>query len=295
MNTGSMCFLVVGSETAEAREERRASTGKSAGESFAATLREMVPGCEVEQVEPADPVALPMAACEIAAFAAVFIGGSPLHVYEDAPEVRRQIAFMREVFASGVPSFGSCAGLQLAAAAAGGRVRPLGRGREAGITRRIMLTKAGRDHPLLAGRPPVYDAATIHSDEVEELPAGALLLAGNAVTRVQAAEIRCGRGVFWGVQYHPELAPGEIGAALRRDADSLLASGLVADRSDIEAQAELFERLQQHPDERAARWRLGVDGEYAEETKRRRELSNFLSMVAARVDHRDPAAAEAAS
>ncbi len=50
--------------------------------------------------------------------ATLFLSGSPLHVYIDSPEVERQIAFMRYVFASGTPSFGSCAGLQVAIAAA---------------------------------------------------------------------------------------------------------------------------------------------------------------------------------
>src|SRR5207237_1277083 len=82
---------------------------------------------------------------------AVFLTGSPLHVYADTPEVRRQLAFMRAVFASGTPSFGSCAGLQLAVAAAGGRVRKMPEQMEAGIARRITPTPAGRHQPLLAG------------------------------------------------------------------------------------------------------------------------------------------------
>lgn len=126
-----------------------------------------------------------------------------MHVYDDSPEVRHQLDFMRRVFAAGVPSFGSCAGLQIAVAAAGGRVRKMPTRMEAGIARRIAPTEAGRNHPLLAGRPPSWDAPAIHGDEVEELPPGAVLLASNAVTQVQAAEIRFDRGVFWGVNIIP--------------------------------------------------------------------------------------------
>lgn len=219
-------FLTAESETPDEREARRASAGNSSGETYAATLGELAPGARITIVAPADDDARHYSPDELQAFDAVFVSGSPLHVYEDRPEVARQIAFMRAVFASGTPSFGSCAGLQVAVAAAGGTVRKMPARMEAGISRRITATDAGRDHPLLAGRPASWDAPSVHGDEVAALPAGAILLAGNAVTRVQAVEIRHDRGVFWGVQYHPELAPGEIAAALERQSDALIAAGL---------------------------------------------------------------------
>ena len=106
---------------------------------------------------------------------------------------------MRAVVASGTSSFGSCAGRQVALAAAGGSVRENSRGHEVAFARRVTVTTEGRPHPLLDGRTEVYDACCIHSDEVDVLPHGATLLATKRVTRVQAAEVR-GAGVFWGVQ-----------------------------------------------------------------------------------------------
>ncbi|WP_445192700.1 type 1 glutamine amidotransferase [Sphingomonas sp. Tas61C01] len=275
-----MQFLVAESETPDEREARRESAGKSSGETYAATLAQMRPDATITIVAPADADPLPLTADEIAAYNAVFITGSPLHVYDDTPEVRRQIAFMRAVFDSGVPSFGSCAGLQLAVVAAGGRVRKMADRLEAGIARRIVATETGRTHPLLAGRPTVWDAPGIHGDEVEALPADADLLASNAVTRVQAAEIRHHGSVFWGVQYHPELAIGEIAAALRRQAPSLVDSGLANDIDEVETLAERLDRLHRAPDDRAARWLLGVDDQFAREDRRRTEIGNFLANLA---------------
>ncbi|WP_294353568.1 type 1 glutamine amidotransferase [uncultured Sphingomonas sp.] len=274
-----MRFLVAESETAQDRADRRKRAGKSSGESFQATLEQMAPGAEVTRVEPADADGDRLSADEIAAYDAVFLTGSPLHVYDDAPEVERQIAFMRAVFDSGVPSFGSCAGLQVAVAAAGGRVRKMPERLEAAVGRRITATEAGRDHPLLAGRAPAWDAASVHSDEVEELPEGALLLATNGVTRVQAVEIRHGNGVFWGVQYHPELSPGEIASAIRSQGNSLVEEGLASDEQAVEQRAVLLDRIQRDPDDHAARWELGVDDEFAHDDRRRLEIANFIAAI----------------
>jgi GMP synthase-like glutamine amidotransferase len=272
-------FLVAESETPDERAARRARTGRSAGESYAATLEQMNPGAMVSRVAPADDDAEVLSSQQIARYDAVFVSGSPLHVYDDTPEVQRQLAFMRAVFASGAPSFGSCAGLQLAVAAAGGRVRKLPERLEAGIARRITATAAGRDHPLLAGRPAAWDAPAVHGDEVEALPEDAVLLAGNGVSQVQAAEIRHDGGIFWGVQYHPELAPGEIAIALRRQAASLIEAGLAQDEAGVERRAALLDALHDAPEDRALLWELGVDREFADQARRRTEIANFITTL----------------
>jgi GMP synthase (glutamine-hydrolysing) len=276
----SFRFLVAESETPEQRDARRRSVGRSAGESYAATLEQLAPGCVTDLFAPSDTDAAPMTSEQIARYDAVFVSGSPLHVWEDTPATRAQLAFMRAVFASGTPSFGSCAGLQVATAAAGGKVRTMPDRMEAGIARRILATDAGRDHPMLADRPPVWDAPGIHGDEVETLPAGATLLATSVAVKVQAAEIRHDGGVFWGVQYHPELAPGEIAAALRRQTDGLIEAGLARNADDVEAQAALLDQLHDAPHDPAIRWRLGIDGEVAEEPRRRCEIIAFIRHLA---------------
>lgn len=275
-------FLVAESETEDEREARRRSVGKSSGETYAATLAQLRPDADIAIVAPADEDADVIDIDKMRAFDAVFITGSPLHVYDDTPEVRRQLAFMRTVFASGTPSFGSCAGLQLAVAAAGGKVRKMPDRMEAGVARRITATEAGRSHPLLAGRAASWDAPAIHGDEVEALPADATLLASNAVTAIQAAEVRHAGGIFWGVQYHPELAPGEIAAALRRQAEDIVEAGLAETTEDVERRAAQLDILQHDPDSRPAMWALGVDQQFADEASRRQELTNFLDHLVER-------------
>jgi GMP synthase (glutamine-hydrolysing) len=272
-------FLVAQSETPEERDARRRHAGKSSGETYAATLEQLDSGCAVDIVAPADEGAPTYSPEALARYDAIFLAGSPLHVYDDTPAIRRQLAFMRSVFASGTPSFGSCAGLQVAVVAAGGTVRPMPDRMEAAISRRIVATAEGRDHPMLKGRAPTWDAPAVHTDEVETLPDGAILLASNNVTRVQAVEIRHGKGIFWGVQYHPELSLGEIAIALRRQAKALVSAGLADDPDDVLARADLIEQLHHAPDQRSLRWLLGVDGEFADEAGRRREIVNFLAAL----------------
>ncbi|TNC45003.1 type 1 glutamine amidotransferase [Rubellimicrobium rubrum] len=272
-------YLVAQSELPEQREARRQRAGKSAGETYAATLRQMRPGAMVSLISPADEDAVILSQSELATFDAVFLTGSPMHVYNQTPPVERQLAFMRAVFASGVPSFGSCAGLQVAVAAAGGRVRKMPERMEAGIARRISATEAGQTHPMLKGRPPSWDAVAVHGDEVEELPLGATLLASNGATRVQAAEIRYDQGVFWGVQYHPELALEELAIALRSQAADIVEAGLADDQDDVLSHADTIEALHRDPASRALRWQIGVDGEFADQEGRRREITNFLESL----------------
>ena len=269
-------LLVAESEPGEARDQRRESVGRSSGETYEAVLAHIALGADIQRIKPVDtPGEIPDAA-GLADFDGVFLTGSPLHLYKETPETRRVVEFMCAVFDAGVPAFGSCAGLQVATVAAGGSVRPMGERREAGFARRIFPTEAGRSHPLLRGRPPAFDAPAIHSDEVAALPDGALRLASNATTKVQAAEIRCGDGVFWGVQYHPEISLFEAAAALRRQADDLVQQGLATSVEAVEEQAQLVEALHDAPQRRDLAWRLGLDPQVTEPERRSVEIRNFI-------------------
>lgn len=272
-------FLVAESETPEARKKRRESVGRSSGETYLDILRRLAPGATCDRIQPADADAALPPGDSLAEYDAVFLTGSPLHLYEETPETRRTVAFMRSVFASGTPAFGSCAGLQVAKVAAGDSVRPNARRLEAGFARRITPTADGRSHPLLAGRPAAFDAPAIHTDEVDALPPGATLLASNRLTAVQAAEIRFDGGVFWGVQYHPEIGLDEVAGALRRQADSLVEAGLARGEDDVEAYALQVDALHREPNRRDLAWRLGLDEQVTDERLRLAEMRNFIGAI----------------
>jgi GMP synthase (glutamine-hydrolysing) len=272
-------FLVAESEPPQARDTRRKSVGRSSGETYIDTLLGLAPGAVCDRIKPGDRNAELPNRAGLQGYDAVFVTGSPLHLYQDTPETRREVEFMRAVFTSGTLSFGSCAGLQVAVVAAGGSVRPSQSGREAGFARRITQTEAGRGHPLLRGRPVSVDAPAFHSDEVEALPEGSTLLAYNAVTEVQAAEIRHGAGVFWGVQYHPEIDLYEVAGALRRQSAELVKDGLADTPEAVEDYASLVEVIHADPDRRDLAWRLGLDEQVTKTEYRLTELRNFIDFL----------------
>lgn len=105
---------------------------------------------------------------------------------------------------------------------------------------------------------------------------GAMLLATNPATSVQAAEIKCGPVVFWGVKYHPELPLGEIAAALRRQGGGLMEQGLALGPDDVEEVAGLIEQLGQDPTRQDLARCLGVKAQVADPVLRKLELHNFI-------------------
>ena len=83
---------------------------------------------------------------------------------------------------------------------------------------------------MYVGKPEVFNAPTVHLDEVETLAPGTTVLATNAVSDVQSAEIRCNGAVAWGVQYHPEYPLREIAAIVRRIGPRLIGEGFFLER-----------------------------------------------------------------
>jgi GMP synthase (glutamine-hydrolysing) len=119
---------------------------------------------------------------------------------------------LEDVLDTGKPVLGSCWGLQTAAVALGGEVEPNHRGAEIGLALDIELTDEGAAHPLFAGMPRRFHSPCWHRDHVTKMPEGAVRLAGNATSEVQAMEY-CRNGVdYLGFQYHPETPLQEMKA-----------------------------------------------------------------------------------
>jgi GMP synthase (glutamine-hydrolysing) len=75
-------------------------------------------------------------------------GGSSLNIYNDTPEIRRQIQFMKECQKKIKKILAICWGMQVAVTAAGGEVKKGTKGSHKGIAVDIEINERGLDHPL---------------------------------------------------------------------------------------------------------------------------------------------------
>src|SRR6476469_6430571 len=226
-------LLVIEGNTPQTMAEHVAAGGVPASDGYAGLLRELLPSAAVQICCPADVSAVLPHGEALEGYDGVAITGSGLHIYNGGSEVTRQVELVRAALDSGTPVFGSCWGLQVLTAAAGGSVRRNPKGREIGFGRGIRLTEAGRKHPMYVGKAEVFNAPTVHLDEVETLAPGMTVLASNSVSQVQTPEIRTGRALAWGVQYHPEYPLHELAVIVRRIGTRLIEEGFFADERDL--------------------------------------------------------------
>jgi GMP synthase (glutamine-hydrolysing) len=269
-------LLVVEGNTREARLAHKAAYGLMPSESYAATLQAIEPQALCDLAFPADEGANLPDPAGLASYDGVVLTGSALNLYDRTPPILRQIELMRAVYASGTPAFGSCWGIQIGAAAAGGDVAKSPLGSEIGFARRIAMTAAGQEHPLLAGRPAAYDAPAYHLDIVSAMPADCTVLAHNSLAAIQAAEIRHDGGTFWGVQYHPEFSLGELASILGRRMEALVRHGFCDSLEDASSYVADLAALDADPGRTSLAWRHGLDAEVLDPVRRTREIRNFL-------------------
>ena len=268
-------ILVIDGNIGEIRARQVAALGYDSGNGYARVLHRIDPALQIDIVTAADREPDFPAGVGLEHYDGVTMTGSALNIYHGGAPVTRQIELAKAVFAAGVPFFGSCWGLQVAVTAAAGEVRANPRGREFGFARRVLLSDAGWAHPLFAGKPAVFEAPTIHRDEIVTLPADAQILAGNDFG-VQATSFSHGRGTFWGVQYHPEYDYVDIAAAAERYAERLVAEGMFRDGAALAAFVADLRALQSNPADGALLWKHGLGPTMRSEALRLLEIRNWL-------------------
>ena len=132
-------------------------------------------------------------------------GGSSLNIYNDTPEIRRQISFMKECFKNINKILAICWGMQVAVTAAGGEVKKGVKGSHIGIANEVQLTDNGINNSFYKDKSKKFNTPAFNFDEVVTVPQNSVHLAFNKITTIQGLNFKSGVSEIWGLQYHPEI------------------------------------------------------------------------------------------
>ncbi|MBN2160929.1 MAG: gamma-glutamyl-gamma-aminobutyrate hydrolase family protein [Spirochaetes bacterium] len=273
-------ILIIDGYPKPSREEFDRSGMKYAGVLYAEMLLTYLPGATYDILYTSDPEVSILDKKGLAAYAGVLWPGCNLTVYHTADErVQKMIELCGRIFDVGLPQFGTCWGIQLPVFVAGGEVKSNPKGREMGIGRKIRLTAEGKMHPMMKGKPEVYSHFVSHDDEVTRLPKGSTLLSGNDFSRVQAAEIKYKKGVFWGLQYHPEYDLLQMARLMVAREKKLTELGFFRGHDDFREYVDRLEALHAEPKRKDLRWQLGIDDDILSADIRQCEFKNWVDTL----------------
>ncbi len=149
-------------------------------------------------------------------------GGSSLNIYNDTPEIRRQISFMKECFKNVKKILAICWGMQVAVTAAGGEVKKGIKGSHIGIANDIELTNDGLNNLFYKDKKNKFNTPAFNFDEVVTMPAGAIHLASNRINKIQSLNFKTGVSEVWGLQYHPEITYEKMVNIIKFRTDALI-------------------------------------------------------------------------
>ncbi len=171
------------------------------GEKFTALLQPLRPEWTFTTVPVKDGV-FPAAAD---AFDGYVITGSPASVNQSDAWIGGLLAFIRELDRQRIQTVGCCFGHQAIARALGGTVAKNPGGWGFGTA----VTHFGREEPWMMPARDTLCLYSAHSEQVTKLPAGAVVLGGDAFCPISSFRIGAH---FFTTQYHPEMSPEFITA-----------------------------------------------------------------------------------
>jgi len=131
-------------------------------------------------------------------------GGSSLNIYNNTPEIKRQIEFMRECQKQVKNILAICWGMQVAVTAAGGEVKKAEKS-HIGIANEIIINNEGLNNSIYKNKNNNFNSPAFNFDEVVKLPTNGICLASNKINKVQSIHFKSGVSDIWGLQYHPEI------------------------------------------------------------------------------------------
>ena len=190
-------------------------------------------------------------------------GGSSLNIYNDTPEIRRQIQFMKECQKKIKKILAICWGMQVAVTAAGGEVKKGTKGSHKGIAVDIEINERGLDHPLYKNKKKKFNTPAFNFDEVVTMPQNSVLLASNPINKVQGLNFKVNDCDIWGLQYHPEITYNKMVNIIVFRKERLLIKEAFSDEKEINSHIQHIES----------------ENKKLDKISRMRELENWLNYL----------------
>ena len=173
-------------------------------ESLRDSLNHFNYGFNFDVVNPSSDTNLDTVKEKLSKYDGLIWGGSSLNIYNNTPEIKRQIEFMRECQKKVKCMLAICWGMQVAVTAAGGQVKKADNS-HIGIANEIEINKNGIKHPLYKNKDKKFNSPAFNFDEVVKIPDKGICLASNKINKVQGLYFEVNKTKIWGLQYHPEI------------------------------------------------------------------------------------------
>ena len=218
---------------------------------------------DIDVVNPSSDKNISEVANDLTKYDGMIWGGSSLNIYNDTPEIRRQITFMRECQKNINKIFAICWGMQVAVTVAGGEVKKCPNGAHRGIAKDIEINEKGLSHPIYKNKNQKFNTPAFNFDEVTKLPEGSTLLSSNALNKVMGINFNVGSTNVWGIQYHPEITYAKMISLIHFRKDRLLEKKAFADQSEIDSHIKIIED----------------ENKVSNKDARMKELENWLNLL----------------
>ena len=189
-------------------------------------------------------------------------GGSSLNIYNNTPEIKRQIEFMKECQKQVKNILAICWGMQVAVTAAGGEVKKAEKS-HIGIANDIMINNEGLEYPIYKDKNNNFNSPAFNFDEVVKIPEGARLLASNNLNNVMSLRFNRNISDIWGIQYHPEITYEKMVSLIHFRKERLINKGAFKNQGEINDHVSMIEN----------------EIKVTEKKSRMRELENWLNYL----------------
>ncbi len=226
------------------REENQSFTDggiKTHTESLKDSISYFTDQLDIDVVNPSSDENISEVAKDLTKYNGMIWGGSSLNIYNDTPEIRRQINFMRECQKNIKNIFAICWGMQVAVTVAGGEVKKCPIGAHRGIAHDIEINENGLKHPLYKNKNKKFNTPAFNFDEVVKLPEGSTLLSSNPINKVMGINFNVGQTNVWGIQYHPEITYAKMISLIHFRKDRLLEKKAFIDQMEIDSHVKIIE------------------------------------------------------